>query len=586
MKFSKFFIFTLLAFSIAFSPVSVHGTGLKTIDKKPNFSDNLEVSTIPVEEVEVASDEVIKILAIGNSFSQDAIETYLYELAKSAGISVVIGNLYIGGASLELHWNNARENKPAYSYRKIGLDGKKMTVEKTSIETAVGDEEWDYISFQQASSFSGQYNTFVTPLPLLYNYVKEKATNPEAKYILHQTWAYAKNSNHKGFVNYDKNQRTMYRAIVDAVARAQKMVGADLIIPAGTAIQNGRNSILGDNFTRDGYHLDINLGRYTAACTWFESIFGKSVVGNPFKPDGLSNYEAKIAQYSAHFAVLNPQDITRSEQSKTDSISIAKIKWNKQRIERGVVWKQAHFNNLYEAQQEVNILEVDLRNKNIDIDFAGLASGLKITSDFVKDEKAIGGINGSYFDMKNGGSITFFKVDNEVVNEGRVSSNSKSDVRLNGAMIIRVDEKGKEQVDILEGKVSDSLWAVKINAENVMVCGPLLIMNDTLVSLSRNPFNNNRHPRSAVAIKNNKLILITVDGRNSQAHGMSLPEMAFFLKQIGAEKALNLDGGGSTTLALNTNTKEGVLNYPSDNKKFDHEGERPTANVILIKKKR
>ena len=59
-------------------------------------------------------DSVIKILAIGNSFSQDAIETYLFELAQAENINVVIGNLYIGGASLDLHWDNAKDNKTAY----------------------------------------------------------------------------------------------------------------------------------------------------------------------------------------------------------------------------------------------------------------------------------------------------------------------------------------------------------------------------------------------------------------------------------------------------------------------------------------
>lgn len=277
--------------------------------------------------------------------------------------------------------------------------------------------------------------------------------------------------------------------------------------------------------------------------------------------------------------------ITESNaQSTADSISITQVKWNKQKVEKGVVWKQAHFDDLYQSQQEINILEVDLRKKNINIDFAGLASGLKITSEFVNEENAIAGINGSYFDMKNGGSTTFFKIDDQVINEGL--ARSKPDVRLNGTITIDTNEKGKEIVDILAGDVSDRFWETKIKARNVMVCGPLLIMNDTLVTILKNPFNNNRHPRSAVAIDGNKLILITVDGRNKQANGMSLPELAFFLKQIGAEKALNLDGGGSTTLVLNTPKKKGVLNYPSDNKKFDHEGERPAANVILIKMKR
>src|SRR5690606_6650917 len=76
------------------------------------------------------------------------------------------------------------------------------------------------------------------------------------------------------------------------------------------AIQNARTSYIGDNFTRDGYHLDLNIGRYTASCAWFEILFEKSVIGNSFKPEALSDYQAELAQHAAHFAVLKPNEVT------------------------------------------------------------------------------------------------------------------------------------------------------------------------------------------------------------------------------------------------------------------------------------
>ncbi|SFC34619.1 protein of unknown function [Parapedobacter composti] len=255
-------------------------------------------------------DGTIRILAIGNSFSEDAIENYLYELAAAKDIPVIIGNLYIGGASLELHARNVSNNEKAYSYRKIGRDGKKTTVANTSIAEAMADEKWTHISFQQVSDYSGQYETWEASLSTVYNYVSPRARHPEVKFMLHQTWAYAQNSTHAAFPNYGNDQMTMYSAIVDAVNRAKNLVDIDLIVPAGTAIQNGRTSIIGDNFTRDGYHLDNNIGRYTAACAWFEAIFGESVVGNPFKPEALSDYEAEIAQQAAHLAIQQPNQVT------------------------------------------------------------------------------------------------------------------------------------------------------------------------------------------------------------------------------------------------------------------------------------
>lgn len=252
---------------------------------------------------------VFRILAIGNSFSEDAVESYLYQLANSAGIEVVIGNLFIGGASLDMHSRNAANNSAVYDYRKIGQDGNKVSKPNTSISTAVADEDWDFISFQQASPNSGQFNTYEASLPSLFNVVKAGSTNPNVKFVLHQTWAYAQYSNHDGFPNYGRNQMTMYNAIVGAVDRAKNLVEIDRIVPAGTAIQNGRTSAIADNFTRDGYHLN-ELGKYIAASTWFEAIFGESVLGNLYKPNDLSPFEAELAQHAAHFAILKPSEVT------------------------------------------------------------------------------------------------------------------------------------------------------------------------------------------------------------------------------------------------------------------------------------
>ena len=65
------------------------------------------------------SAKVIRVLAIGNSFSQDAVEQYLYELAHAQGDSLVIGNAYIGGCSIDRHYTNLVKDSALYAYRKI-----------------------------------------------------------------------------------------------------------------------------------------------------------------------------------------------------------------------------------------------------------------------------------------------------------------------------------------------------------------------------------------------------------------------------------------------------------------------------------
>ena len=79
--------------------------------------------------------------------------------------------------------------------------------------------------------------------------------------------------------------------------------------------------------------------------------------------------------------------------------------------------------------------------------------------------------------------------------------------------------------------------------------------------------------------------MLTVDGRSDNAAGMNLPELTKLMKWLGCSSAINFDGGGSTTLWVDGMPDDGVVNYPSDNKKWDHAGQRKVANVILVKKK-
>ena len=92
---------------------------------------------------------MIKILAIGNSFSQDATR-YIEDIAKSAGQELFVRNLYIGGCSLERHAENVRSGEEAYAYQKDA-----QMIEMISVTDALRREDWDYVTVQQVSGKSG-----------------------------------------------------------------------------------------------------------------------------------------------------------------------------------------------------------------------------------------------------------------------------------------------------------------------------------------------------------------------------------------------------------------------------------------------
>lgn len=245
----------------------------------------------------------IRILAIGNSFSVNAVEQNLHELMTAAGYKCEIGNMYIGGCTLEQHVNNLRNSSPAYEYRKVDISGKHTNQPKVSLRQALTDGEWDFISVQQASKDSGKFDTYEASLAELLNYISEYC--PDAEIVLHQTWAYAQYYTSTAFASYGNNQQQMYDAIVATSSRVMQEYGFTTIIPSGTAIQNLRMTSIGDNLNSDGTHLNT-LGCYTAACTWCEALVGTDVRSNPYVRSDLPAESQQQAKEAAHYAVESP----------------------------------------------------------------------------------------------------------------------------------------------------------------------------------------------------------------------------------------------------------------------------------------
>ncbi|MCR4576303.1 MAG: DUF4886 domain-containing protein [Clostridiales bacterium] len=223
----------------------------------------------------------MNILSIGNSFSVDC-QRYLPDLFKNAGIELYAGNMYIGGCSLETHYNNMVSNEAAYDYQVNNL-----SMGRCRISTALKDADWDFITLQQASHFSGQADTY-------FPYIAELADHiallcPKAKLIINETWAYEYNSTHHAFVNYDSSRPKMYAALTEAYEGAAKKLNLP-IIPTGKAVETARALKAFDPeqgglaLTRDGFHLSYDYGRYLGAAVWFETLTGSDIRNNTFIP--------------------------------------------------------------------------------------------------------------------------------------------------------------------------------------------------------------------------------------------------------------------------------------------------------------
>lgn len=266
--------------------------------------------------------------------------------------------------------------------------------------------------------------------------------------------------------------------------------------------------------------------------------------------------------------------------AQTDSISVVKADWKKVKVLPGVRLKTFWFNKtLFNSNQNVSILEIKQR-KRLVFDLGYEAKKLIPTSEYGKSANAVAALNGTFFDIANGGSVDYIRSDGRVINENRLG---KSAIRAGHQSSALVFNQGKLSIAKWDGKPD---WEHSLIGEDIMVSGPLLILDKQTEHLDSNLFNKTRHPRTAVAVtKNNRILLITVDGRNENSAGMSLFELTKLLQWLKAGDAINLDGGGSTALWINNYMQNGVVNYPTDNKKWDHEGQRKVANAVLLKKK-
>lgn len=289
----------------------------------------------------------VKVLAIGSGMANDATSSYLHEIAKSAGVSLVIGNIYVEGASLEDHVKNITDNQAVYQYNRIAVDGSLAAQGAQSLKSVIKGENWDYIVLEESLAMAGMPEGYQTHLPRLMELVNGLATNPEVKYSLHQPWAYAKSALEEGFANYGKNQLKMYDAIVETVWAAKESAQIEGVIPVGTAIQNGRTSYIGESMLRDDFHLNADAAKFAAACVWFQTLFGQDEVS--YSPDNLINYDTKLAKQAAHAAIADSKRVTVLEEYIDSPTRVY--------IDFGPIESPAPFNN-YRFPQDAGLVNM------------------------------------------------------------------------------------------------------------------------------------------------------------------------------------------------------------------------------------
>jgi hypothetical protein len=146
---------------------------------------------------------------------------------------------------------------------------------------------------------------------------------------------------------------------------------------------------------------------------------------------------------------------------------------------------------------------------------------------------------------------------------------------IDGIMLVGRGAGAKELARLKKGNKATVKWWLK-NTPRMAITGNKILIRDGVVDVVDD---REMHPRTAIGIdrETNQLLFLVVDGRQSFSRGYTMVELANRMIDLGADEALNFDGGGSSTLVAKKKTGTvGVVNYPSDG------GQRSVPNGVEI----
>ena len=262
-----------------------------------------------------------------------------------------------------------------------------------------------------------------------------------------------------------------------------------------------------------------------------------------------------------------------------DSLRVVQAEWSIDSLD-GFTLKHYHFGEgaLFCSAQHLFILEIPADSPR-QLAFV-CDSTLTPVSELAEREGAIAAVNGSFFDMDRGTPICYLRIDGKKIGENTPQKSDSVNRKYYQYATLTLSPTHLWVPD------SNRQWEDCLSQSDIMTAGPLLVRGGIDVpQRDDRTFVTHRHNRTALGIRpDQSVVLLVADGRFKHvAEGLSLPELARVMRWLGCTEAINLDGGGSSTMYIKGKENGGIVNYPSDNNRHDHEGQRPVSNAIIVR---
>lgn len=247
--------------------------------------------------------------------------------------------------------------------------------------------------------------------------------------------------------------------------------------------------------------------------------------------------------------------------------------WTSVQLSDGLVWERNRMLGTGYGNQTVNVLRLDL-NAGLELqpeDHQGCQ-----TVSAVRDQTgAIAGVNGGFFGL-GCSPLDLLKSDGVLHSTNNLNGFEQRSLGWNTAADLQLAwiDSGQD-------------WS---SVGNAMGGYPSLVSSGNAfaeVYPGEQVYSStdwSAHPRTAVGkTASHELIMVTVDGRTSAGQGLTTTDLASLMVDLGAVDAVNLDGGGSTTMSISQCWLNDVVNHPSDNSSDDHYGSRTVGSGLYIR---
>ena len=344
----------------------------------------------------------------------------------------------------------------------------------------------------------------------------------------------------------------------------------------------------------DERHLVPGVGKVVWAPVW------KGIKANGYKGVMMFECHGTIEEYKEARELLTGAKVQEISNIDADSLAFCNADWQITELEKGAKAMYAQVPMFFSTQSICVVKYPAKEFKSEILHRPGNKAGKP--SILGKEMGALAAVNAGYFHVKPRIPSVYFRIGDEVYGH----THPTETYRVDGILGFK-DKDGKEM--LIAYADTTQYEAIAADWHTVMASGPMLVSGgeirvpllmgdgadgDNIAAMqdeqkkgskirthySSAQFYDKRHPRAAVGTDNEgNIYYVVIDGRfKGQGDGASIYETAYICHMLGMTEAINLDGGGSTTLWTE---ETGVINHPYDNKKWDNDGERAVPNLIV-----